>query len=329
MFEGILYTDGGSRGNPGESGFGFVLSQNDDIVIMRGGWYLLRATNNVAEYSALVWGLQNARSAGISDIKIYADSELMVKQIRGEYKVKSVGLKPLYQRAKEVLGEFDSYEIHHVYRENNSEADALANEAMDNKGPVGDYQLDWEAPQQNLFADELDSWSPIGNEPGAEIQLLMDDDDLLESTEKVEKNQPYEGPGKLSGEDFLEKKGVYELTVKGHFDAAHALPGYPGACHFLHGHTWDVEVTISGTELDEVGILYDFKDIKNHIHDVLENFDHRCINDVAPFDRINPTAEHMSRILYYELNKALPRHIGIKEVAVWESPRARVSFKAK
>lgn len=144
----------------------------------------------------------------------------------------------------------------------------------------------------------------------------------------IEKNPLYEGVGKLSGETYLGTAGVYELTVKDHFDAAHALLGYDGPCRFLHGHTWDVEVTLAGDRLDEVGMLYDFKDIKRDLHAILDNFDHHCINDVPPFDQVNPTAEHMARIVFYELSKTLPDHIALKEVAIWESPAAKVVFRA-
>ncbi len=143
----------------------------------------------------------------------------------------------------------------------------------------------------------------------------------------VRKNALYDGPCMLTGSSHLHEGGHYELTVKDHFDAAHALPGYDGCCQYLHGHTWDIEITVAGQHLDEVGVLYDFKDIKRDLHAVLENFDHRCINDVPPFDRINPTAEHLSRVIFYELEKTFPKHISLKEVAVWESPIAKVSYR--
>ncbi len=120
---------------------------------------------------------------------------------------------------------------------------------------------------------------------------------------------------------------MYELTVKDHFDAAHMLPGYDGPCAFLHGHTWDVEVVIAGEELDEVGILYDFKTIKHDLHDILDTYDHKFINEIPPFDTINPTAEHLARIIFERLAKTLPQHIDLKEVAVWESPIAKVVYK--
>lgn len=145
--------------------------------------------------------------------------------------------------------------------------------------------------------------------------------------QRVQKNRPYDGPGKLSGQTYLHEGGHYELTVKDHFDSAHALPGYEGPCQYLHGHTWDVEVTIAGEHLDEVGMLYDFKSIKRDLHAVLENFDHRCLNDVPPFDEISPTAEHVARVVFYELEKMLPRTISLKEVAIWESPVAKVTYR--
>ncbi|MEG0015077.1 MAG: 6-carboxytetrahydropterin synthase QueD [Gordonibacter sp.] len=154
---------------------------------------------------------------------------------------------------------------------------------------------------------------------------MQQDDEILDRT--VRKNVPYDGPGKLTGSSHLRHGGHYELLVQDHFDAAHALPGYDGPCQYLHGHTWDVEVVVIGQHLDEVGMLYDFKDIKRDLHAVLENFDHRCINDVPPFDVISPTAEHLSRVVFYELEKTLPAHISLKEVGIWESPLAKVTYR--
>ncbi len=153
----------------------------------------------------------------------------------------------------------------------------------------------------------------------------MKDDIKMDNS--VLRNKPYEGSCKLSGSMYLHEGGHYELTVKDHFDSAHALPGYDGPCQYLHGHTWDVEATLAGPHLDEVGMLYDFKDIKRDLHNILENFDHRCINDVPPFDEINPTAEHLARVIFFELEKTLPAPISLKEVAIWESPLAKVAYR--
>ena len=121
---------------------------------------------------------------------------------------------------------------------------------------------------------------------------------------------------------------MYTLTVKSHFDAAHALHGYPGECKNLHGHTWDIEVSVSGEELDSVGILYDFKDLKDDLNSVLADWDHVYLNDVPPFDGINATAENLARVLWERLEERItdPR-IKLHEVAVWESPIAKLTYR--
>lgn len=309
-----LFTDGGSRGNPGDAGLGFVLSGSGFLV--EAGWYIGHATNNVAEYSALIWGLQNALEHKVDTIEIYADSELMVKQLNGDYKVKNAGLKPLFNQAQSLLKRFLSSQVKHVYREDNQGADALANAAMDNQGPVGNFIVPWKTEQQSLFDEEIFESRPYEEEINQE-----------ESDPMIERNLNYEGAKQLSGNTFENKQGRYSLTVKDHFDAAHMLKDYPGPCRYLHGHTWEVEVTISGAVLDDVGILYDFKDIKRDIKSILENFDHRYLNDVAPFDMVNPTAEHLARIIYHELESVFPDQITLDEVAIWESPAARLSYR--
>jgi 6-pyruvoyltetrahydropterin/6-carboxytetrahydropterin synthase len=121
--------------------------------------------------------------------------------------------------------------------------------------------------------------------------------------------------------------GTYELTVKGHFDAAHSLYGYPGECRNLHGHTWDVEVTVASPELDEIGIVYDFKSLKDDLAGVLADYDHVHINTVAPFDRISPTAENLARVLCERLQQTVDSRVRVVEVAVWESPVARLVYR--
>lgn len=128
-----IYVDGASRGNPGEAGAGFIILTTDGKVLKEAGRYLGKTTNNVAEYQALIIALKEAQSLGAEAVKVFADSELMVKQIKGEYKVKSSGLLPLYQEAKALLMEFSRYDIIHINREKNAEADRLANQAIDSK----------------------------------------------------------------------------------------------------------------------------------------------------------------------------------------------------
>jgi ribonuclease HI len=133
----LLRTDGGARGNPGPAGAGFVI-ESDGRVLCEAGRYLGETTNNVAEYEALIWGLENALALDISDISILSDSELLVRQLSGVYRVKSPQLKPLVRRAKELLGRFAHTRIEHVLRAENAHADELANAAMDTRGIVGD-----------------------------------------------------------------------------------------------------------------------------------------------------------------------------------------------
>lgn len=124
-----------------------------------------------------------------------------------------------------------------------------------------------------------------------------------------------------------EEVNVYELTVKGHFDAAHALYGYPGECRELHGHTWDVEVCVRGEHLDEVGIVYDFKRLKSDLASVLEPYDHAYLNEVTPFDTLNPTAENLARVVFEALSARVGPEVTVTEVAVWESPVAKIVYR--
>ena len=124
-----------------------------------------------------------------------------------------------------------------------------------------------------------------------------------------------------------QSKGTYTLSIKEHFDAAHALVGYPGECRNLHGHTWDIEVAVLGTELDEVGIVYDFKALKANLMSILDDYDHKYLNDVPPFDEINATAENLARVIYEQMELLLPEGVRLVEVAVWESPIARLSYR--
>ncbi len=123
--------DGGSRGNPGPASYGVVIRDPRGEIVAKLKKYIGRMTNNVAEYYGLIAALDYAQSQGIRQLRIEADSELMVKQMRGLYKVKSPELRPLFERARKMADSLESFRIEHVYREQNAEADALANEAMD------------------------------------------------------------------------------------------------------------------------------------------------------------------------------------------------------
>ena len=131
--EAIIYTDGGSRGNPGIAGIGILIEDKDGNVIREISQYVGEQTNNVAEYKALSRGLEAALDLGIKKLTCYLDSELVVKQIKGEYKVKNERMIPMYNMVMPLIKKFKSFEIIHIRRELNKRADQLANEAMDNK----------------------------------------------------------------------------------------------------------------------------------------------------------------------------------------------------
>lgn len=127
----VLYTDGGSRGNPGPAGYGFVLTDGSSGTLLERGGFIGRATNNEAEYAGLLAGLEAALESGAKGILVRSDSELLVKQLNGQYKVKSPRLVPLCIKARRLLERFESWRVEHVRREFNARADELANEAMD------------------------------------------------------------------------------------------------------------------------------------------------------------------------------------------------------
>jgi ribonuclease HI len=126
-----LWTDGGARGNPGPAAFAYVLEADDGTVLDARGEAIGVATNNVAEYSALVAGLERAVEAGVRELEVRSDSELMVKQMRGEYRVKNRDLKALFLEASRAAREVGRVTYTHVRREHNALADRLVNEALD------------------------------------------------------------------------------------------------------------------------------------------------------------------------------------------------------
>lgn len=142
-----MHSDGASAGNPGASGIGAVIE-------MAGRTYELSepigmATNNVAEYTALLRGLQKARALGAEEITVYADSELLVRQLEGTYKVKNPGLIELYQKVMRLKGSFRKFSLRHITREENKRADALAKKAS--QAPVKEQKEDPQYKQPTLF----------------------------------------------------------------------------------------------------------------------------------------------------------------------------------
>jgi ribonuclease HI len=129
-------SDGASRGNPGEAACGVIITDADGEELLRRGKRLGVATNNTAEYHGVILALELAQALGASELVVKLDSELVVKQLRGEYKVKNASLKPLAERARELIETFDHFDLIHVSREQTKEADKLANAELDGREPA-------------------------------------------------------------------------------------------------------------------------------------------------------------------------------------------------
>jgi ribonuclease HI len=128
-----LYTDGAARGNPGPAGAGAVILNPEGHVVAKIGKFLGDSTNNVAEYMGLILGLKRARAMGIKELEVYSDSELLVKQLAGEYAVKAEHLRPLHDEARALLQGFSFIQVRHIPREENGAADLMSNRAIDER----------------------------------------------------------------------------------------------------------------------------------------------------------------------------------------------------
>lgn len=128
-----LYTDGAARGNPGPAGAGAVIVNPQGHVVAKVGKYLGENTNNYAEYMGLILGLKRARAMGIKELEVLADSELLVRQLNGEYQVKAENLRPLFEEARQLLAAFPQVLLRHVSREENEAADEMSNRAIDER----------------------------------------------------------------------------------------------------------------------------------------------------------------------------------------------------
>ena len=125
-----VYTDGGSRGNPGPAAAGFVLAKPDGRQIQSKAFFLGETTNNVAEYTAIIKALESAKQVGAKRVTVFSDSELLVKQVNGQYKVKSEQIRPLFQQAVNLMQEFEDCKVNHITRDKNKQADELVNQAL-------------------------------------------------------------------------------------------------------------------------------------------------------------------------------------------------------
>lgn len=121
---------------------------------------------------------------------------------------------------------------------------------------------------------------------------------------------------------------MYEISVRLHFDAAHALRGYQGKCENLHGHRYEVVVGVLAAQLNDIGLAYDFTELKRHLDSILSRFDHTNLNETSPFDKINPSAENIATTIHSELQPLLSdAPVRISSVEVWESPENHVIYR--
>lgn len=120
---------------------------------------------------------------------------------------------------------------------------------------------------------------------------------------------------------------VYELTIEGDFSAAHRMHGHPGACARLHGHNYRVLLTVEGEQLDPTGILVDFAELRRIFDGILDELDHRDLNEIPPFDAINPSSENLARYLFGRAREALGDRARVSRVSVHESPTSSVTYR--
>jgi len=119
---------------------------------------------------------------------------------------------------------------------------------------------------------------------------------------------------------------MFRLSSKKMISAAHVLRGYEGPCARLHGHNWNVKIDVLSMKLDDVGLAIDFKDLDDILWQVVGPFDHNNFNDFPPFDKINPTAENISRYFFDEIKKRLPEHVILEKISIWETDDYLVEY---
>ncbi len=120
---------------------------------------------------------------------------------------------------------------------------------------------------------------------------------------------------------------MYEISVESHFDAAHFLRGYQGKCEALHGHRYKVVVTVKTSRLNDIGLAFDFTELKKHLADTLADYDHTCLNDLPSFAENNPSAENIASTIYEKLKPRLAAiPVTLASVGVWESPDSWVTY---
>ena len=119
---------------------------------------------------------------------------------------------------------------------------------------------------------------------------------------------------------------MYFLSVELNISAAHYLREFEGDCQRIHGHNWKIRVEVKGEKLDNVGMAMDFKELKDVSEKVIMKYDHQSLNDVPPFDKMNPTAENIARYFYEQIAKELPDHISMSKISIWETEKYRLDY---
>ena len=120
---------------------------------------------------------------------------------------------------------------------------------------------------------------------------------------------------------------MFEISVEDTFAAGHALRGYRGKCEKVHGHNYKVQVSVEGGQLDSAGLLMDFVELKRLLHGVMERLDHEFLNEVAPFDTVNPTAENMAQYFHDEIARGLPPDVRLTFVKIWETDTSTATYR--
>lgn len=120
---------------------------------------------------------------------------------------------------------------------------------------------------------------------------------------------------------------MYIIAVDSHFASSHQIVGYDGKCSNMHGHTWKVKVEVKADHVNEIGICFDFKSLKELINSIIDDLDHQNLNQLEPFKDMNPTAENIARYLYQTIKAKLPENIKIYQITVWESEKYSVIYK--
>ncbi len=120
---------------------------------------------------------------------------------------------------------------------------------------------------------------------------------------------------------------MYEIMVEDNFSAAHRLKGYKGKCEELHGHNWKVQAFLKGRKLDKSGLLFDFKKLKGALKEIVQRLDHHYLNEISPFERLNPTSENLAHFIFRELKKNFTKtQFKVSKVTVWEGNSASASY---